>query len=56
MAKPKPASSDPQAKAERLLRMSKDYLANGMTALAKKNFQEIRLRSIPIEPAREFAI
>lgn len=39
--KPKPASSDPQAKAKRLLKMGKNYLANGMTALAKKKFQEI---------------
>ena len=45
-AKPKPrpkpaASGGPEAKAKRLLRMGKNYLRSGMTAMAKKKFQEI---------------
>ena len=39
--KPKPASSDPEVKAKRLLQMGNSYLASGMTALAKKKFQEL---------------
>ena len=40
-AKPRPSGADPEVKAKRLLQMGNSYLASGMTALAKKKFQEL---------------